>query len=125
MDKKDITVNEKEQTGKLRSNSQEAIVLAIVHRERGEAYGRSVRDELEAIEGRSFALTTIYTILQRLEEKGFVETSLTEPLPERGGRRKQLFRITGSGVQALTEAQVNTERRQAALAALKPNHGGS
>lgn len=125
MDVKDTTVNEKEQPGKLRSGSQEEMVLAIVHRQRGEAYGRSVRDELEASEGRSFALTTVYTILERLEQKGFVETSLTEPLPERGGRRKQLFRITGNGVQALTEAQVTAGRRQAALAALKPAPGGS
>ena len=94
---------------KIRSDGLEMAALRIVHRERGEATGRTVRDELEKVEKRPFALTTAYTVLERLEQKGLIETRLTNPLPERGGRRKQLFSITGAGVTVLTQTPSATE----------------
>ena len=99
------------------------MVLRIVHREQGRAYGRTVRDAMQEIEGRTFALTTAYTILERLETKGLVESQLTDPDPERGGHRKQFFKITGAGVQALTEAQQAYERRLSAMPAFNPCDG--
>jgi PadR family transcriptional regulator len=43
--------------------------------------------------------------LDRLEAKGLVTSRLGESTPERGGRAKTYFRITGKGVRAVRQAQ--------------------
>ena len=39
--------------------------------------------------------------LYRLEKRGYVESCLSQPTPERGGRSKRIFRIRGKGREAL------------------------
>jgi PadR family transcriptional regulator PadR len=39
--------------------------------------------------------------LDRLEQKGYVKSWFSDPTPERGGRSKRFFEITGSGEVAL------------------------
>jgi DNA-binding PadR family transcriptional regulator len=53
--------------------------------------------------GRSCSIGALYTTLGRLEEKGFVKTSMGDPTPERGGRPKRMVHVTGKGIQAATE----------------------
>lgn len=89
------------ETPKLRSGSQEEIVLRIVHREQGQASGRIVRDALQEIEGRTYALTTAGTILDRLEQKGFVESRMTDPIPERGGATQAALHDHGCGGEGI------------------------
>jgi DNA-binding PadR family transcriptional regulator len=50
----------------------------------------------------SFA--TIYTTLSRLEGKGMVESFVGDPTPERGGRAKKHFTMTGNGKVALQQS---------------------
>jgi hypothetical protein len=42
---------------------------------------------LETIAGRTGSLGAVYAGVERLELKGFVRSSLGEPMPERGGTR--------------------------------------
>ena len=79
-------------------------VLAAVARLRGTAYGVSVMDEVSKREGREVAYGAVHVTLDRLEDKGFVSGKMGEPTPERGGRRKRYYKVTGKGEQALQAA---------------------
>ena len=51
------------------------------------------------------AIGQIYTVLGRLERKGFVSSRMGEPTPERGGRAKKFYRIEAKGQEAMREAR--------------------
>ncbi len=76
------------------------VMAALLHLG-NDAYGKRIRQEIEHRTGRSAAIGAIYTTLRRLEDKGFVASSLGEPTPERGGRRKRSFRVLKTGVNTL------------------------
>ena len=77
----------------------EITVLAAVLHLQNDAYGKRVRQEIERRTGRSVSIGAVYTTLRRLEDKGFVASSVGEPTPERGGRRKRTFRVLPLGVR--------------------------
>jgi PadR family transcriptional regulator PadR len=83
-----------------------AALLAVARLER-DAYGLEVRRELIERSGRDYAVGAIYTTLKRLEDKGFLTSHLSEPLPVRGGRSRRHFALTGAGQRALLEAERN------------------
>lgn len=73
-------------------------VLLAVWRLDDEAYGSAVRDELERRTGHEVAHGAVYVTLVRLEKKGFLRSSLSDPTPVRGGKAKRFFRITPEGI---------------------------
>lgn len=75
-------------------------VLQIIYRQSGEGYGVSISDQLRA-DGSPTVLPQIYSILDKLVQKGLVEAKMGEPTAERGGRRKRLYSITGKGSRVL------------------------
>lgn len=85
--------------------SLEHIVLLALVRLQENAYGMTVRREIEARTGRNISIGAVYTTLERLETKGYVSSSLGEPTAERGGRAKRLFRIEAEGQRALLASQ--------------------
>jgi len=66
-----------------------------------EAYGVTVQQRLEAETGSGVALGAVYAVLDRLERKGYVRSTWGEAAPQRGGRRKRMFRVTAHGLTAL------------------------
>jgi DNA-binding PadR family transcriptional regulator len=64
------------------------------------AYGAAIRNEIEKATGRACSIGALYTTLDRLESKGFIQTRMGSPTPQRGGRSKRLVHVTGTGVQA-------------------------
>lgn len=85
------------------------LILAAVGAQAGRAYGVSIRDAVREAVGKDLSYGRVYTILERFEEEGLVKGEWGEATPERGGRRKRHYRITGAGAQALT---VEEERRR-------------
>jgi DNA-binding PadR family transcriptional regulator len=81
--------------------SLEHIVLLALIRLGDNAYGMTVRREIEARTGRDLSIGAIYATLERLEGKGYIRSEVGEPTTERGGRAKRLFRINTSGEAAL------------------------
>jgi PadR family transcriptional regulator, regulatory protein PadR len=75
-------------------------VLASLIQQPNDAYGLSLRDRLEERLGRTVSLGAVYTALERLEAKGMVGSWWTDGTPERGGRRKRLYRIEAPGEEA-------------------------
>lgn len=82
----------------------EEVVLLAVHALGSDAYGVSIHQELEKA-GRKMSIGALYTTLSRLEEKHYIHSIDKEPTPERGGRAKRFFTLTGQGVTALSDAQ--------------------
>jgi DNA-binding PadR family transcriptional regulator len=83
----------------------EQLVLLALIRLGDEAYGMSVRRELEARAGRDVSIGAVYATLDRLESKGLVRSRIGDPSADRGGRAKRCFIITGAGARALERSQ--------------------
>lgn len=67
------------------------------------AYGMTIHEQVEKLaEGeRTVSLGSCYTTLDRLEQKGYVKSWFSDPTPDRGGRSKRYFEITGTAELAL------------------------
>lgn len=85
--------------------SLEHIILLALVRLGSNAYGMTVRREIEERTGRNISIGAVYTTLERLEAKGYVRSVVGEPTAERGGRAKRLFQIEADGQSALRTSQ--------------------
>jgi len=83
----------------------EEIVLLSVAILGEQAYGVSIREEISQRLKRNPSIGALHAALNRLEEKGFLESKESESTPERGGRRKLYFLITKSGIRALEKSR--------------------
>jgi PadR family transcriptional regulator, regulatory protein PadR len=83
---------------------EQAVLIAVVAL-RENAYGITVQDEVAKRTGRELSTGAIYSVLSRLEDKSLLESELGDATPERGGRRKRLYRATDSGKEALEAAR--------------------
>lgn len=80
----------------------EYLVLLAVLRLDADAYGMRVRREIAERTGRDVAIGAVYATLDRLESKRLVKGEWSDPTPERGGRAKRRFHLTGAGAEAVT-----------------------
>lgn len=90
----------------------ELMTMLALMRLADHAYGVAIAREIESVTGRPIALGSMYTTLERLEEKGLVSSSLGESTARRGGRAKRYFRVTTTGLRAVR----STQRALSALA---------
>jgi PadR family transcriptional regulator PadR len=79
----------------------EHIVLLAVMRLGNDAYGVTVRREIETRTERDISIGAVYATLDRMEIKGLVRSRVGEPTAARGGRAKRHFQITRRGVAAV------------------------
>ena len=79
----------------------EELVLLTIASLRDDAYGVSIKEDIEERAKRAISIGSLHSTLTRLEEKGFVSSRLGEPTSERGGRRKRFFELTHAGEAAL------------------------
>ena len=93
---------------------EQAVLLAIAHLEE-QAYGVTIRREIESRTRRTVAIGALYTALDRLERKGYVSSSMSDPTPQRGGRAKRHFRITPTGSDALRKSRKFLDQMWAGL----------
>jgi DNA-binding PadR family transcriptional regulator len=87
---------------KLLSSQDEVLLLAVIKLGK-DAYGVTIRRAVSEATGQNWSIGAIYDPLYRMEKRGFVESFLSVPTSERGGRSKRIFKITNLGVQALVE----------------------
>jgi DNA-binding PadR family transcriptional regulator len=93
----------------------EQIVLLAVARLEREAYGMSIRREIEERTGRNVAIGAVYSTLERLQDKGHVRSVAPPEDAERDGRARRFFELTPSGVDALDIASQMQTRMWAGL----------
>jgi PadR family transcriptional regulator, regulatory protein PadR len=82
----------------------EQLVLLALVRLGPDAYGATVRREIETCARREISISAVYTTLERLEQKGLVRSRIGEPTAERGGRRRRHFELLPLGARSLREA---------------------
>jgi len=82
---------------------EQLVLLAILHLG-GDAYGVTIAQILRDKAGRELAMATVYTTLDRLEAKGYLDSHLGDPTAARGGKRKRFFGLTAAGERALHDS---------------------
>lgn len=79
----------------------EEIVMLTVGILQEDAYGVSVKKEIESRLNRSVSIGALHAALRRLEGKGYLHSQLGEATASRGGKRKRYFTVTVYGYRAL------------------------
>lgn len=98
--------------------SFEQLVLLAVLRLGDEAYGMTVRQEIERQTGDTASLGAVYATLERLETKGLVRSRATAGGAARGGRARRYFKAEAAGVEALRRSFEATDRMRVGLSVL-------
>lgn len=89
----------------------EQLVLSAVLSLRDNAYGVTIHAKVQELaRPKKVSLGAVYVTLDRLEDKGFVRSWLSDPTPERGGRAKRCYRLEALGERALQESAVTGRR---------------
>ena len=83
----------------------EELVLLTVGILNNEAYSIAISKEINRITKRKVSFAVVHSALNRLEEKGYVDSKLGGATNERGGRSKRMFTISQSGKKALLRAK--------------------
>jgi DNA-binding PadR family transcriptional regulator len=79
------------------------VMLALAHLA-PDAYGVTIRQEITRRTHREIAIGAVYATLSRLEEKGLIRHTLSDPQPVQGGRTRKHFTLTAAGDRALAHA---------------------
>ena len=85
---------------------EEQVLLAIL-RTGEEAFGMSVRREIESVTGRDVAIGAVYATLDRLEAKRLVRSFRSSG---DDGRERRVFAVTSAGGAALAESRAMRDR---------------
>jgi DNA-binding PadR family transcriptional regulator len=88
---------------KLLSRNEEYLLLAVL-RLGDEAYSTPIRGLLYEITGRKWSYGSIFVSLEKLEEKDYLTSTMSDPEPVQGGRSKRIYSITARGETALSSA---------------------
>jgi PadR family transcriptional regulator len=91
---------EKEYLGEL-----EELVLLLIIMLKDDAYGLAIRRTLKEQANRTVTIGAVHGTLNRLEKKGFTNSSYSEATEVRGGRSKRIFTITASGKKVLERSR--------------------
>jgi len=94
----------------------EQLVLTAVLALDADAYGVTIHVTVSELAARAVRLGAIYVTLDRLEDKGFVSSWLSDPRPERGGRARRHYRLEPAGRRALRESTETAKRMYESVA---------
>ena len=88
------------------------LTVAILHED---AYGVSIKEDIEKRLKRSVSVSALQTALRRMEKKDYLKSELGEATAIRGGKRKRYFRVTKTGKAALDYAKETRMKLWSAL----------
>jgi len=83
----------------------EEILLLAVYKLKGNAYGVTIREQVNKDIGRHWSFGVIYKVLKKMKTKGYVKKISSDPVAERGGRSKYYYELTPKGLSALESIQ--------------------
>ncbi len=90
------------------SRSEELVLLAVWNLQ-GNASCLPIQRKLAEVTGKTWSLGAIFDPLDRLERKKLLDSRLTEPTKERGGRSKRVYRLTTLGKRSLRDLRAIQE----------------
>ena len=82
-------------------NDIEELTLRAAIRLGDDAYGVSIRREIEQMTGKAPSYGALYAALERLHDAGYIAYTEGPATPDRGGRPKRLVHVDGSALRAL------------------------
>ena len=85
------------------TKNEEILMIAILHLKEN-AYGVHIRRQIKETTGKQWNYGTLYRMLDQLVKKNLLERKEGDPMPERGGRRKNYYSLAPFGVKALRDA---------------------
>ena len=88
---------------------EQMVLLAIVHL-KSDVYGVPIVDERERRTGRAVSPAAVYVTLRRLEQKGLLSSSMSDPTPERGGKARRCVKVTDAGLESLRASRQVLDR---------------
>ena len=88
----------------------EELILLTVGILNDDAYGVSVLQELKSQTGRDLNISAVHAVLNRLEEKGLLNSNMGGATNERGGRRKRFYSLSADGRTAVEELREMREK---------------
>jgi PadR family transcriptional regulator, regulatory protein PadR len=83
------------------------LTVAVLYKD---AYGVSIKNDIERRLNRSVSVGALQTALRRLEDKGFLKSHEGESTQERAGRPRRYFLVTALGKRAM-EYTMDTRRK--------------
>ncbi|MEO9485186.1 MAG: helix-turn-helix transcriptional regulator [Ekhidna sp.] len=88
------------------------LTVAILHED---AYGVSIKEDIESRLDRSVSVSALQTALRRMEKKDYLKSELGEATAIRGGKRKRFFKVTKTGKAALDHAKETRRKLWSAI----------
>ncbi len=85
------------------TKNEEIVLLSILRLEEN-AYGVSIKNQIQLLTGDDWNYGLLYATLDQLVKKGLLLKKDGKPMPERGGRRKIYYTISKAGRRTLAEA---------------------
>ena len=85
------------------------VLLAIVQLD-GDVFGIPIVDEIQRRTGRVVAPAAVYVTLRRLEQKGLLESWMSDPTGARGGKARRCVKVTRAGLASLRESRRAIDR---------------
>jgi len=82
------------------------LTIAILHKD---AYGVSIKEEIESRLARDVSLGALHAALVRLEDKGYIKSLQGEGTDDRAGRPRRYFQMTALGKKALEYSRQTRE----------------
>jgi DNA-binding PadR family transcriptional regulator len=83
----------------------EYIVMLSLLRLGDDAYGMTIRQDIENRAERPVAVGAVYAALDRLEAKGYIKSREGETTRGRGGRSKTYYSVNANGLQAVRQTR--------------------
>lgn len=83
----------------------EEILLLTIWKLQDNAYGISIREQVEKDTGESWLSEAIYAPLGRLKKNGYVTSIKGRNSTEKGGRPRIYYKLTSTGMKRLVEIQ--------------------
>lgn len=75
----------------------EQVVLFAILRLGGQSHGAEIAEAIGEATGRTVSPGALYTVLDRLEAKGYVQSWTGDSTPQRGGRRRKVYKLLPEG----------------------------
>jgi len=83
----------------------EEILLIAIYKLQDEAYGITIREQVEKDTGENWIAGAIYAPLNRLRKNGYVKAHQAEGPAELGGRPRIYYKLTPLGLKKLISIQ--------------------
>ena len=93
----------------------EEFTLLAVRALADKTYAVPIQQYVEKVTARAISIGSVYAALARLEEKGFLRSTMSEAVAQRGGKAKRVYTVTATGLRTARELHRVRERIWSAI----------